>query len=81
MNFISMNKREQLLSGIYLAFQLLLLSSVLLRINAWLPKPVSDAQLNFVYFLINFLALGVICRKYLLRSARALTQQVKALFV
>lgn len=73
MTITSMNKQERLLCGIYLGFQLLLLPSILLRVNTLLPIPFSEAKLNFVYFLINFLCLGVICHRYLLRSTKALT--------
>lgn len=70
-----MNKRERLLSGIYLAFQLLFLPWVLTFLNSHLPYSVSAAKLNFVYFLINFLCLTAICHRYLFQSIKALTHR------
>jgi membrane protease YdiL (CAAX protease family) len=74
MTFISMNKREQLFSGLYLVFQLLFLPVIVFAIPRFLPFPLNDAQQNFLFFSINLAATVLICRKYLLRSLKAAAQ-------
>lgn len=68
MTLISMNKRERLLCGLYLPFQLLILPAVL----AFLPLSLSEAQLNFLFFCINFVAVVLICGKFLFSSLKAI---------
>lgn len=53
----------------YLAFQLLVLPSLLALGNRQLAHPMSEAELNFVFFLINFLAVIVIFHRFLGQSA------------
>ena len=48
--------QETVAGGVYLIFQLLLLPGILSFCNAKLTAPLSDAELNFVFYLINFLA-------------------------
>lgn len=71
MTFISMNKRERLLTGLYLVFQLVLLPLILTGIPRFLPFSLNTAQVNFLFFCINFVSTVLICRKYLLRSLKA----------
>jgi len=52
----------------YLAFQMLLLPSALFWINGQLSRPLSDPELNFVYYIINFIAVLLIFREFLNRS-------------
>ena len=66
-----MRKQEQWLAGIYLVFQLLILPVVLVLVNRLLPTPLNEARLNFVFFLLNFLIVVLICHRYLLDSLRA----------
>ena len=54
------NHRETVGGVCYLVFQFLLLPSLLVEGNAFLAEPLNDAQLNFVYYLINFIALLMI---------------------
>lgn len=74
MTFISMNKREQLFSGLYLVFQLLFLPVIIAAIVYFLSFPMNDAQQNFLFFSMNLAATVLICRKYLLRSLKAAAQ-------
>lgn len=53
------------------AFQLLLLPSVLNALNGFLAQPISAAELNFVFYFVNFLAVLLIFHDFLARSARA----------
>lgn len=53
----------------YLAFQLLLLPSLLSWGNGQLSRPLSEAELNFTFYLLNFLAILLIFHSFLGRSA------------
>ena len=53
---VTMTHRERLFGWLYLLTELFLLPLVLQSINAWLPTPLADHWLNFLYFLINFLS-------------------------
>ena len=66
--------QESLYGGLYLAFQMLFLPSLLFWINDQLPRAFSETELNFVFYLVNFLAIVLIFRKFLGRNLRQLTQ-------
>ena len=53
------------------AFQFFLLPSLLPAVNTLLSRPLSQAELNFTFFLMNFLAVLLIFHSFLARSARA----------
>ena len=47
---------QETVSGFcYLAFQLLLLPELLTMLNARLSSPLRESELNFVFYMINFL--------------------------
>ncbi len=52
----------------YLAFQMLLLPSFLYWINGQLSRPLSGPELNFVFYLVNFMAVLLIFHDFLARS-------------
>ena len=56
----------------YLAFQMLFLPSALFWVNDQLPTPLSDPELNFFYYIVNFLAVLLIFHDFLARSLRQL---------
>ncbi len=60
-----MNRGEKLLGWTYLAFELLLLPTLLQALNQCLASPMSSGTLNFTYYLINFLAIICIFRRFL----------------
>lgn len=66
---LSLTHQETVSGFCYLAFQLLVLPSLLTWGNARLSRPLSSAELNFVFYLINFLAVGLIFRGFLGRGA------------
>ncbi|MBP3683396.1 MAG: CPBP family intramembrane metalloprotease [Oscillospiraceae bacterium] len=60
---------QETISGFcYLAFQLIFLPSLLHFINSHLEQPLRDAELNFVFYLTNFIAMLVIFHDFLSRS-------------
>ena len=67
--------RQETISGfIYLAFQLVFLPSILYAVNGKLSRSLNDAELNFVFYLINFMAMLLIFHDYLGRSFTQVTQ-------
>ena len=63
-----MTRREIFFSGIYLVFELFLLPAVLTAVNTALSSPWTAGGVNFLYFLLNFLAVAVILRRFLRQS-------------
>ena len=64
--------QESITGACYLAFQMLLLPSVLYWINGQISAPLSDPELNFLYYLVNFIAVLVIFHDFLARSLHQL---------
>lgn len=62
------NRQETVAGLCYLAFQMLILPSVLVFINGTLASPLNDAELNFVFYLTNFIAVLVIFHDFLSSS-------------
>ena len=60
--------QESITGACYLAFQMLLLPSVLYWINGQISPSLSDPELNFLYYLVNFIAVLVIFHDFLARS-------------
>ena len=48
--------QESVAGGVYFIFQLVLLPSILRWVNAQLSQPLTQTELNFTYYLINFQA-------------------------
>ena len=63
--YISMSRGEKILGFLYLAFQLTLLSPLLHKFNGMLASPMNTGTLNFVYYLVNFLAIVWIFHSFL----------------
>ena len=62
------SSRETVSGFCYLAFQMLLLPSLLYFVNDQLAQPLKEAELNFVFYLVNFIAMLVIFHDFLSRS-------------
>ena len=66
---VAPTSQETVWGAIYMAFELLALPGLLNWFNRQMTYPLVDAELNFIYFLMNFLAILWIFRDYLGRSA------------
>ena len=64
--------KETMAGFCYLAFQMLLLPSFLFWANGQVATPLNDAELNFLYYLVNFFAVLLIFHDFLARSLRQL---------
>ena len=66
---------QETISGFcYLAFQLIFLPSVLYAANGLLQRSLNTAELNFVYYLVNFMAMLLVFHEFLGNSARQVWQ-------
>ena len=66
---------QETICGIaYLIFQIVCLPWLLNWCNAQLGKPLNTAEVNFVYFLVNFIAILLIFHNFLGRSLTQVTQ-------
>lgn len=70
----SLTNQETIGGFVYLAFQLLFLPSILTTLNQYLATPLKNAELNFVFYLINFIAVLLIFHDFLGRGLRQVTQ-------
>ncbi len=61
----TLRRDETILGWVYFAFQTTVLPSLLISINGLLRKPASQAEVNFTYFLLNFLATVWIYHRFL----------------
>ena len=63
-----MTSQESLCGFVYLAFQLLLLPQLLFYGNSQLHPPLSEAELNFAFYLLNFLCMLFLFHRFLGQS-------------
>ena len=73
-------QKETVYGFLYLAFQMVFLPSFLIGMNSQLSAPLNSAALNFVYYLLNFLAVLVIFRDFLNNSLKQALQNPGLLF-
>ena len=67
---IPLSRRETLWGFGYLGFELLLLPVLLTQINGRAARPMAEADLNFLYFSINYLAVFLIFNRVLYVSSQ-----------
>lgn len=60
-----LSRKEKLCGTVWLLFEALLFSSVLQYLNHLLPTPLPQAQVNFVFFAVNFAVVAFFLRNYL----------------
>ena len=64
-----MTRQETLCGLIYMTFQFIFLPSLLYAVNDLLKHPMTEAELNFLYYFINFIAMAVLFHDFLGTSA------------
>ena len=67
---ISMTRRERLLGGSYLILSLFALPTLLVLASALLSIPLSESNLNLIYFGLNFLCAVGIFHRFLIATVR-----------
>jgi len=69
---VTLSRREMIWGLIYLGFELIALPSVLYCLTAYLFPGSSEAAINFLYYLVNFLAVCLIFHRFLGKNLQAL---------
>lgn len=69
-NSPKLTSNECVIGAIYYVLQLLIIPALLMVGNMLLPKPLSEAGINFAFFAINFIAVILIFRKFLRAQLR-----------
>lgn len=67
---VSITKTEGVWGLVYFIFQLIALPIVLVAISHMLPTPLSEVQLNFVFFALNFIFVTVILHRFLIGNLK-----------
>ena len=70
----NLTNQETIGGFVYLAFELIFLSSILSWINGQLDNPLNSAELNFVFYLVNFIAILLIFHDFLGQALHQVTQ-------
>ena len=79
---VTLRPGEKILGFLYLAIEILLLQSCIWMVNLFLGEPMSEAQLNFLYFFINFLFTTLIFHRFLIDCGKiALAAPLRCLSV
>jgi membrane protease YdiL (CAAX protease family) len=65
---VSLTKKELLWGWLYLAFEFLFLPTILYLVSPSLFPGISDAEFNFLYYFVNFLATLLIFHSFLSRN-------------
>ena len=64
------SRRETIFGGIYLILYLAVMSWLIPVAAHFLAPQLNDAQVNFIYFAVNFAATALIFRKFIFQSAK-----------
>ncbi len=68
---ISMTRREKMLGAGYLLVSMFALPFAFGVVSALLPRPLTDTEVNILYFSLNFLCVTLIFRRFLRSSVKA----------
>lgn len=69
-----LSRREKLYGTVWLAFEALLFSYVLQFLNSLLSTPLPQAEINFLFFAVNFAVVVFVLRAYLLDQLQLVQQ-------
>ena len=77
---VTTTSKERLWGWIYLALQLLILPSILYLCNIFFNFQLSDTEINFLFFALNFTCVTVIFHRFILENGRkALASPLKVI--
>ena len=68
---VSLRRSEIIAGFIFMVMQILVLPFLLVLCNELLPHPMSEVELNFASFALNFIGVTVIFHRFLIDSAKA----------
>ena len=76
----SLTRQEKLYGAGWLAFETLLFSMLLQALNNLLPTPLPQAEVNFVFFCVNFTVVAIIFRRYLWSQVKLIPDLMGKIF-
>ena len=76
----SITRQEQQYGWIWLVFETLCFSWLLQLLNSLLPAPLPQAEINFIFFFVNFMVLIIIFRHYLLSQIKMIDDLLGKIF-
>ena len=76
----SLTRQEKLYGAVWLVFETLLFSMLLQVLNGLLPTPLPQAEVNFVFFSVNFAVVAIIFRRYLWAQVKLLPNLMGKIF-
>ena len=78
---VTMNRKERIFGFFYLALQLLALPFILALCDWFFNLRLSDAELNFVFFAINFICVTIIFRRFIIQNAKIALQKIPSVLI
>lgn len=77
-----LTRKEKILGALWLLFETIFFAALLQGLNSLLKTPLPQTEINFIFFAVNFTAVAIIFRRYLLGQLRLLPNVAgKVLFV
>lgn len=70
----SLNRKEKIIGAVWLVFQTLFFATLLQSLNTLLPTPLPQAEVNLVFFSVNFTAIAIIFRQYLFAQIKLIPE-------
>ena len=70
----TLTKKEKIYGPFWLVFQVLAFPTLLQVLNTLLPAPLPQAEVNFVFFAVNFIAVAILFRHYLWAQIRLIPE-------
>ena len=72
--------QEKLYGTCWLAFETLCFSWLLQMLNRLLPSPLPQAEINFIFFFVNFMAVTMLFHRYLMSQIRLIPDLIGKIF-
>lgn len=76
----SLTRQEKYLGALWMGFETLFFATILQGLNRLLPTPLPQAEVNFIFFSVNFAAVALIFRRYLSGQLRLLPDVLEKAF-
>ena len=76
----ALTRQEKLYGTVWLAFETLLFSRLLQVLNTLLPAPLPQAEINFIFFLVNFMVVAVLFGGYLWSQVKQVSDLIGKIF-
>lgn len=76
-----LTRQEKSFGVLWMAFETLFFATLLQSLNRLLPAPLPQAEINFIFFSVNFIAVALIFRQYLASQLRLVPDALEKIFL